>query len=90
MEMEFGAQSDTGCVRQNNEDSYGVAAEMNLFILSDGMGGLEAGEVASRLAVDTVLARCRQMRRFTAPRNRVQASGAWAPQSLRCGAPMNA
>ena len=28
MEMEFGAQGDTGCVRQNNEDSYGVAAEM--------------------------------------------------------------
>jgi PPM family protein phosphatase len=59
MEMEFGAQSDTGCVRENNEDSYRVAPEMNLFVLSDGMGGLEAGEVASRLAVDTVLSRCR-------------------------------
>ncbi|MBZ5503134.1 MAG: hypothetical protein LAN59_13010, partial [Acidobacteriia bacterium] len=40
MEMEFGARSDTGCVRGNNEDSYGVAPEMSLFVLSDGMGGL--------------------------------------------------
>jgi PPM family protein phosphatase len=60
MEMEFGAQSDIGCVRENNEDSYRVAPEMNLFVLSDGMGGMEAGEVSSRLAVDTVLARCRE------------------------------
>jgi serine/threonine protein phosphatase PrpC len=59
IEMEFGAQSDAGCVRENNEDSYRVAPEMNLFVLSDGMGGLDAGEVASRLAVDTVLAHCR-------------------------------
>lgn len=58
-EMEFGAQSDTGCVRENNEDSYRASPEMNLFVLSDGMGGLDAGEVASRLAVDTILEHCR-------------------------------
>ena len=59
-EMKFGARSDTGCVRENNEDSFGAAPEMNLFVLSDGMGGLEAGEVASRMAVDAVLEHCRQ------------------------------
>jgi PPM family protein phosphatase len=60
MEMEFGAKSDTGCVRENNEDSFRTAPELNLFVLSDGMGGLEAGEVASRLAVDAVVAHCRE------------------------------
>jgi PPM family protein phosphatase len=57
--MEFGSRTDTGLVRKNNEDCFGSAQELNLFVLSDGMGGLEAGEVASRLAVDTILAHCR-------------------------------
>ena len=60
IEMDFAAQSDAGCVRENNEDSYALAPEINLFVLSDGMGGLEAGEVASRVAVDALLAHCRE------------------------------
>jgi PPM family protein phosphatase len=58
--MEFGARSDSGRVRENNEDSFRLAPELNLFVLSDGMGGLQAGEVASRLAVDTIIAHCTQ------------------------------
>jgi serine/threonine protein phosphatase PrpC len=58
--MDFGARTDTGRVRKNNEDSYGAAPELDLFVLSDGMGGLESGEVASRLAVETILAHCRE------------------------------
>jgi serine/threonine protein phosphatase PrpC len=59
-EMKFGARSDVGCVRENNEDSYRIAGDMSLFVLSDGMGGLEAGEVASRMAVDAVLSQYRE------------------------------
>jgi PPM family protein phosphatase len=58
--VQFGVGTDPGQVRQNNEDSYGVAPEMNLFVLSDGMGGLDHGEVASRMAVDTILGFCRK------------------------------
>jgi serine/threonine protein phosphatase PrpC len=57
--MEAGARSDTGRVRENNEDSFRLAPDLNLFVLSDGMGGLESGERASRLATETVLTHCR-------------------------------
>jgi PPM family protein phosphatase len=58
--MQFGARTDTGRVRENNEDSYRVAPEINLFVLSDGMGGQASGEVASRLAAETIIAHCRE------------------------------
>lgn len=59
MEIEFGARSDTGRVRENNEDAFRAAPELNLFVLSDGMGGQASGEVASRLAAETIVAHCR-------------------------------
>ena len=58
--MEFGARSDTGRVRANNEDSLTLSPELNLFILCDGMGGYACGEVASRLAADTIAAHIRE------------------------------
>ena len=58
--MEFGARSDNGRVRENNEDSFRVVPELNLFVLSDGMGGQASGEVASRLAAETIVAHCRE------------------------------
>ncbi len=53
MVQAFGA-TDPGCVRTNNEDSFLVAPEVGLFIVADGMGGAQAGELASQLAVKTM------------------------------------
>ncbi len=46
--------SDQGLVRQNNEDRFFASAAAGLCILADGMGGAQAGETASSLAVSAV------------------------------------
>ena len=46
--------TDVGLNREHNEDSIGWDAEMGLILLADGMGGHNAGEVASELAVTTI------------------------------------
>lgn len=47
-------RTDTGRVREHNEDSIGQDPELGLLVLADGMGGLKAGEVASAMAVEVV------------------------------------
>lgn len=51
--------SDPGRVRQNNEDAVAQDARRGLLILADGMGGYLAGEVASGIAVETILKHAR-------------------------------
>jgi serine/threonine protein phosphatase PrpC len=46
--------SDRGCVRQNNEDSFLLSPDKGLYVIADGMGGAQAGEHASKMAVETV------------------------------------
>jgi protein phosphatase len=47
--------TDTGRVRQNNEDSIGYDSALGLLVLADGMGGHLGGEVASQVSVDTIV-----------------------------------
>ncbi len=51
---QFGGGSDVGRERAHNEDAILVDDERKLVVLADGMGGYQAGEVASQLAVDVV------------------------------------
>src|SRR5512138_3915532 len=47
--------SDPGRVREHNEDTIGTDGDIGLVVLADGMGGYKAGEVASGIAVRTVM-----------------------------------
>ena len=52
--IQFSAITDTGRVREHNEDAIATNVEAGLLVLADGMGGYNAGEVASGIAVKTV------------------------------------
>jgi len=50
----FAELTDTGRVREHNEDAIGSDGDIGLMVLADGMGGYNAGEVASGIAVQIV------------------------------------
>jgi PPM family protein phosphatase len=53
--LRFVGQTDTGKVREHNEDTIASDPDIGLLVLADGMGGYNAGEVASGIAVKTIL-----------------------------------
>ena len=58
MQIVSGGVTNVGRVRTNNEDSFRIVEPMNLYILSDGMGGEAHGEIASAMAVEVVAQHC--------------------------------
>ena len=58
MQIASDGLTDVGRVRTNNEDSFRILESLHLFVLSDGMGGEAHGEVASSMAVETIINYC--------------------------------
>jgi protein phosphatase len=67
MRLRVGAGTDRGRIRELNEDAYMLRADEGLFVVCDGMGGAPAGEVASQMAVDAMLAELRRPAAEAAP-----------------------
>lgn len=54
LRIEVAGETDVGRKRSHNEDNFAIFAEYGLYIVADGMGGHASGEVASKMAVDTL------------------------------------
>jgi serine/threonine protein phosphatase PrpC len=77
MRLQVGARTDTGRVRDLNEDVFLLQPEQGLFLVCDGMGGCPAGEVASEMAARTILEQLSAQTAVPAPGND------YLPQSRR-------
>src|ERR1700761_8182601 len=72
--FDYGAATDIGRKRQQNQDSMAVIPDLGLFLVADGMGGHRGGEIASQMAADAIPQAVRQLL--------AQSSGNWDPKVI--------
>src|SRR5690606_432239 len=54
LRLSWAVATHPGLRRESNEDAYAARPDLGLFVVADGMGGHAAGEVASKVAADTI------------------------------------
>jgi len=67
LEIKASGLSDTGLVREANEDSFSMEDSLGLYVVADGMGGHLAGDVASAMAVELINKSFRRWRKEETP-----------------------
>src|SRR5256885_13520672 len=83
LQIVSGGVTDVGRVRTNNEDCFRIVAPLDLFVLADGMGGEAHGEIASALAVETVVKHCSEGRDNPAATLFGKQQANWSPKTKR-------
>src|ERR1700683_3849968 len=78
-----GGVANVGRVRTNNEDCFRIVESLNLFVLSDGMGGEAHGEVASALAVEPIVKNCMSAQNDPAATDLGHSEPAWSEKAKR-------
>jgi serine/threonine protein phosphatase PrpC len=78
-----GGVTDVGRVRTNNEDCFRIVQPLNLYVLADGMGGEAHGEIASALAVETVVQHCMDEEANPAARVLGPVQAGWSARTKR-------
>jgi len=82
--LEVASCTDPGIVRSHNEDSIAADATKGLVVLADGMGGYNAGEVASGMATTVITTELQHLLEETPPYRLEPASGRpWAEKLLK-------
>lgn len=83
MQIVSGGATDVGRVRGNNEDCFRIVEPLQLFVLADGMGGEAHGEIASALAVETVVKHCFEGQKNPATTLYGKQQANWTPKTKR-------
>jgi protein phosphatase len=74
--------TDVGKVRDHNEDAIAAQPEIGLWVLADGMGGYNAGEVASGIAVKTIVDLVTEACKRSEKRNEIESSTGYMRQTI--------
>ena len=69
MDCRFWGQTDRGLRRENNQDTFLINKSLGLFVVADGMGGHQGGEVASAMAVSSMEAAVKAAKNLDLPRD---------------------